>query len=71
MILSPYTGEHQISIWWAELPLPKSPYLGFAQGVKVAIDHSKVVLTGRGLKEARVKEEAEFVIDGAEKGTAN
>ena len=32
------------------------------------VNHEKVVLTGRGLKEARLREEAEFVIDGTEAG---
>ncbi len=33
-----------------------------------APNHEKVVLTGRGLQEARVNQEAEFVIDGTEAG---
>ncbi len=42
--------------------------MGIAKGGKPAINHEKVVLTGRGLQEARVKEEAEFVIDGTDAG---
>lgn len=40
---------------------------GYARSARVA-SHEKVVLTGRGLKEAKVREEAEFVIDGTGAG---
>ena len=33
-----------------------------------ALNHEKVILTGRGLQEARVNQEAEFVIDGTDAG---
>ena len=42
--------------------------MGMARGGRVAANHEKVVLTGRGLKEAIVRQEAEFVIDGTEAG---
>ena len=43
-----------------------SPYNGYAtSGVA---DPSKVWLTGRGLKEAMVREEAEFTIDASQAG---
>ena len=32
------------------------------------VNHEKVVLTGLGLQEARVREEAEFVVDGTDAG---
>lgn len=32
------------------------------------MDANKVVLMGRGLKEATVREEAEFIIDGSQAG---
>ena len=41
-----------------------SPFSGIAYTAGPVINHEKVVLTGRGLKEARVREEAEFVVDG-------
>ena len=48
------------------MPLPKSPFLGYA--VPAFSDANKVILTGRGLKEATVREEAEFIIDGSQAG---
>ena len=76
------TGEHYLCIWWADIPLPRTPFVGFARGGAVqapppvaapapmaaAPNHEKVILTGRGLQEARVNQEAEFVIDGTEAG---
>ena len=52
-------------VWWAESELPRSPMFGACGG---AIDSNKVVLTGNGLREARAKTEAEFIIDGSEAG---
>ncbi|KAL3847647.1 hypothetical protein ACJMK2_018549 [Sinanodonta woodiana] len=59
-------GNHYIRLFWSDLPLPNSPYHGYA--VPVAMDANKVILTGRGLKEAIIREEAEFVIDGSQAG---
>ncbi|XP_059143816.1 filamin-B-like, partial [Physella acuta] len=59
-------GTHYIHLYWSDHPLVNSPYQGFA--VNGAADPSKVWLTGRGLKEAIVREEAEFVIDGSQAG---
>ncbi|KAK3589648.1 hypothetical protein CHS0354_015146 [Potamilus streckersoni] len=59
-------GNHYIHLFWSDLSLPNSPYHGYA--VPVAMDANKVILTGRGLKEAIVREEAEFVIDGSQAG---
>ena len=75
-------GEHYLCIWWADIPLPRTPFVGIARGGAVqapppvaapaptvaAPNHEKVILTGRGLQEARVNQEAEFVIDGTEAG---
>ncbi len=69
MRFSPPPGEHYLSIWWADVPLPRTPFIGMARGGGApAAAHDKVVLTGRGLQEARVNQEAEFVIDGTEAG---
>lgn len=59
-------GIHYIHLYWSDHPLVNSPYQGFA--VNGTADPSKVWLTGRGLKEAIVREEAEFVIDGSQAG---
>ena len=65
-------GEHYINLYWAENLVPRSPLVGVARGGgtlrPAAVNHEKVVLTGRGLKEAIVRQEAEFVIDGTEAG---
>ncbi|XP_069103435.1 filamin-A-like isoform X2 [Argopecten irradians] len=60
-------GNHYIHLFWAERTLPNSPFIGYA--VRVSADANKVILTGRGLKEAKVREEAEFVIDGSQAGS--
>ncbi|XP_021372145.1 filamin-A-like isoform X4 [Mizuhopecten yessoensis] len=61
-------GNHYIHLFWAERTLPSSPFIGYA--VRLSADANKVILTGRGLKEAKVREEAEFVIDGSQAGPA-
>lgn len=53
---------------WSKIALPNSPLLGYAVHTH---QDSKVVLTGRGLKEATVREEAEFQIDGTQAGPGN
>ncbi|CAE1275410.1 FLNA [Acanthosepion pharaonis] len=63
-------GNHLINVYWTEHPLVGAPFLGNAV-VKypTAIhDNSQVTLSGRGLKEAVVREEAEFYIDGSKAG---
>ncbi|KAH3805175.1 hypothetical protein DPMN_133471 [Dreissena polymorpha] len=64
-------GSHYIHLFWSDLPLVNSPFHGYA--IQQVPDASKLILTGRGLKEATVREEAEFVIDGSQagKGRAN
>ncbi|ESO98830.1 hypothetical protein LOTGIDRAFT_231196 [Lottia gigantea] len=62
-------GKHYIHLYWSEHPLNNSPFLGHATGGSP--DPSKVILTGRGLKEAIIREEAEFMIDGSHAGPGN
>ncbi|XP_052782580.1 filamin-A-like isoform X3 [Mya arenaria] len=59
-------GSHYIYLFWSDLPLVNSPFLGYA--IQQVPDASKLILTGRGLKEATVREEAEFIIDGSQAG---
>ncbi|KAH9509017.1 hypothetical protein Btru_048613 [Bulinus truncatus] len=59
-------GIHHIHLYWSDHPLVNSPYVGFA--VITAADPSKVWLSGQGLKEAVIREEAEFFIDGSQAG---
>ena len=62
-----FAGIHYIHLFWSDTPLTNSPFQGYAtSGV---LDPSKVILTGRGLKEAIVREEAEFMIDASQAGT--
>lgn len=59
-------GNHYIHLYWSDVALPNSPFLGYA--VPTFSDANKVILTGRGLKEAIVREEGEFIIDGSQAG---
>jgi filamin len=61
-----FAGNHHIYLYWSDKPLVSSPFLGYATGG--ILDPSKVILTGRGLKEAIVREEAEFMIDASQAG---
>ena len=85
-----FLGEHQVSLWWSEVALPRSPLVGIvgAGGAQRSMNGSmrseqhvmsgqmsmdtirveKVILTGSGLAVAKVKEMAEFVIDGTDAG---
>ncbi|RUS75786.1 hypothetical protein EGW08_016447, partial [Elysia chlorotica] len=59
-------GTHYLNLYWSDHPLVNSPYIGYAtSGVA---DPSKVWLTGHGLKEATIRQEAEFYIDGSQAG---
>ena len=63
-------GNHLINVYWTEHPLVGAPFLGYAvaKNPTVIPDNSQVTLSGRGLKEAVVREEAEFYIDGSKAG---
>ncbi|XP_055347083.1 filamin-C-like isoform X2 [Paramacrobiotus metropolitanus] len=61
-------GHHDIHVWWSEQPIPHSPFPGWAEPALIPIDAGRVRLRGRGLTEAKVREEAEFIIDGSEAG---
>ncbi|CAD5114543.1 DgyrCDS3662 [Dimorphilus gyrociliatus] len=63
------TGEHYISVSWGGIELADSPLTGFAISDKMSTDDlEKVILTGRGLQEATVHQEAFFQIDGSAAG---
>lgn len=63
-----FLGHHDVHFWWSEHPIPHSPLPGWAEPPLPLIDASRVRLRGRGLTEAKVREEAEFIIDGSEAG---
>ena len=65
-MISDFSGNHYVHIFWSDVPLMKSPFLGYA--VPQHVDASKIILTGRGLREAVVREESEFMIDGSQAG---
>ena len=53
-------GDHRLHVRYADVPLPRSPLHGVTSGVGgqvavAAMSHDKVILTGRGLEQARVK----------------
>ena len=59
-------GPHLIKLSWSDFALNNSPFHGVCRSLQKQVNHEKVILTGRGLKEARLREDAEFVIDGTE-----
>jgi filamin len=61
-------GHHDIDIYYDNHRLPRMPIIGHAVNQSLPIDHSKVILIGQGLKEARVREESQFTIDGSQSG---
>lgn len=62
-------GEHHIDLMWNDAPIPNSPITVICKGIPVQqVNHNKVILTGHGLREARLREEAEFIIDGTDAG---
>lgn len=65
-------GEYFVKVYWNDAMVPRCPIIGVVRDGMVMvvgdINHEKVVLTGHGLREARVREETEFVIDGTDAG---
>ncbi|XP_076311299.1 filamin-B-like isoform X3 [Tachypleus tridentatus] len=61
-------GEYYMYLYFADVPLPNSPYLAYTEESEPLIDYTRVVLRGHGLSSARVGEEAEFIIDGSAAG---
>ncbi|XP_046560616.1 filamin-C-like isoform X2 [Haliotis rubra] len=59
-------GHHSIHLNWSGHPLSGSAFSAYATGG--FHDITKIILSGRGLKEATVREEAEFFIDGSQAG---
>ncbi|XP_060074083.1 filamin-A-like [Ylistrum balloti] len=57
-------GDHYIHLYWSNVPLDSSPILSYCPGPILPIDHTKVKVTGKGIKEARAGVRMEFRIDG-------
>ncbi|XP_064639227.1 filamin-A-like isoform X1 [Lineus longissimus] len=69
LVFTPRTeGQHEIDIYYDNHRLPRMPIIGLAVHQSLPVDHSKVILIGQGLKEARVREESQFTIDGSQAG---
>lgn len=58
------SGEHDLELRLANIPLPNAPKTVFSMG-------DQVVLTGRGLANAQCGEPATFTIDGSKASTGN
>lgn len=63
-----YVGDHYIHLYWSDVPLDTSPILAYCPGPILPVDHTKVVLSGSGLREARATVPAEFLINGKKAG---
>ncbi|VDI30244.1 filamin [Mytilus galloprovincialis] len=61
-------GDHYIHLYWSDIPLDSSPIIAYCPGPILSVDHSKVILTGSGLREARAAVPAEFLINGKKAG---
>uniref|UniRef100_T1J4U2 Calponin-homology (CH) domain-containing protein n=1 Tax=Strigamia maritima TaxID=126957 RepID=T1J4U2_STRMM len=61
-------GDHYVHVYFAGIPLPKSPYLCVTETEKSHLDHTRVILRGHGLASAHVGKEAEITIDGKDAG---
>ncbi|KAK8743524.1 hypothetical protein OTU49_001121 [Cherax quadricarinatus] len=63
----PGEGSYELRLWYADLPLPDMPVLGWAEPVSTG-DHTRVTLQGHGLNTARCGDQSEFIIDGSAAG---
>ncbi|XP_062580675.1 filamin-A-like [Saccostrea cucullata] len=61
-------GDHYIHIYWSDVPLDSSPILSYCPGPILPIDHTKVVIEGKGRETARALVPAEFLINGRQAG---
>lgn len=60
-----YEGEYKLQFFWDGHALPNTPIIGkcFQQS-----DASRIQVRGNGLKEAKINQESEFIIDGSRAG---
>lgn len=57
-------GDHYIHVYWSDVPLDSSPILAYCPGPPLPVDHTKVVIEGKGKEKARALVPAEFLING-------
>lgn len=60
-----YEGEYKIYLLWNNHPIPNSPII--AKTINQS-DINRIEVTGAGLHEAKINQEAEFIIDGSRAG---
>jgi filamin len=60
-----YEGDYKIQISWNGYPLPNTPLIAKCDQ---ASDITKIQIKGAGLKEVKINEEADFIIDGSKAG---
>ena len=60
-----YEGEYKIQLFWDGHALPHTPIFGKCGQ---QLDLSKILVKGNGLREAKINQETEFVIDGSRAG---
>jgi len=63
-----YEGEYKIHLMWDNYQLPNSPIIARTSQQS---DLNKIEVNGKGLSEAKINHEAEFVIDGSRAGQVN
>lgn len=51
-------------MYWSDVPLDSSPILAYCPGPPLPVDHTKVVIEGKGKEKARALVPAEFLING-------
>ncbi|XP_022287770.2 filamin-A-like [Crassostrea virginica] len=61
-------GDHYIHVYWSDVPLDTSPILAYCPGPILPVDHTKVVIEGKGKEKARALVPAEFIINGKSAG---
>lgn len=60
-----YEGEYMIHLLWDNQPLPNTPILAKTSQQS---DLNKIEISGYGLHEAKINQEADFIIDGSRVG---
>ena len=64
-----WAGDHYIHVYWSDVPLDTSPILAYCPGPILPVDHTKVVIEGKGKEKARALVPAEFIINGKSAGS--
>ncbi len=66
LIFTPaYEGDYKIQLTWDGHPLPNTPLIAKCDQTS---DVTKIQVKGVGLKEAKINQEVDFIIDGSKAG---